>query len=126
MLSPRLSLLLMIAGMFVPTLAQGSSENANTEALTRAAPAGASPVITFHELQLSGATPGQSFVNTLPLKKSLQSATPKAMGTKSQCFTMRSYKFKQDNAARGELRPAGESTCEAASTFSLKDAFSTK
>ena len=50
----------------------------------------------------------------------------KFMEPKSQCFTMRSYKFKQDDAARDELRPSGESTCETASTLSLKDAVKAK
>jgi hypothetical protein len=122
MLSPRHFLPLIVAGMLIPTISQASNDKSNTAVLTPDGPTGPSPVITFTESRLRGITAGQAPVDDLDLKKKLQTAMAKAMEPKSQCFTMRSYKFKRDDTAKDQLKPSGESTCEAASTFSLKDA----
>ena len=122
MLSPRPFLLLMAACMSTPAIAVASTEKAKTEVLTQAAPAGTSPAITVDDSLLTAGGLERSSYATVVLEKRLKAS----MEQKSQCYTMRSYKFKREGTASDELRPSGGSTCESASIFSLKDAVISK
>ena len=126
MLSPRPFVLLSVAGMFAAGLAHASSDQASVPAMHQTTPAGTSKPATTDISQLSVETAAQTPAAMSALNNLVQQT--KAMGfmAPSQCFTMRSYKFKGDGIARDELRPSGETTCEAASLFTLKDAAGSK
>ena len=122
MVLPRPFLFLMAVGMFAPVLARASSDEVKAPVVVQDVSTDSSQPWTVYVANLAADASGQSSAATTKLNKMLMQQTAKALMPRSQCFTMRSYKFKRDDSAQDELQPSGQSTCEAATLFSLKDA----
>jgi hypothetical protein len=123
MLSPRQFTLMLAAGIMATGVAQASSDPLTSLVAIQSLPIASLPVET---VEMSPLTDTES-------KQSAETALSDAMAhaststaSNSLCFTMRSYKFRQRDAGRDDLQPAGESTCESSSLFSLKNAVESK
>ena len=115
MLLPRRYLLLISAGMLVPTIPLAASVPTKSTLFR------SSPAMDVYRSRLPVVNEPPATPPLLTSNEQLHIVQP-SLEPRTLCYTMRSYKFKYQNAPDDALLPSGASTCEAASTFSLKDA----
>lgn len=123
MLSPRPFIFLALAGMLQTASAQATREQSNPPVIVQAVPHSSTTTMTFSVLSLPG--PSAALPDQALAKKQLMDEAAnmqKAMQSNSRCYTIHSFKFKQKDAANDALQPSGESVCESASMFTLKEA----
>ena len=121
MLLPRRYLLLISAGMLVPTIPLAASDASRPDVPTKSTLFRSSPAMDIYRSRLPEVNEPSATPPTQTSNEQLHIVQP-YLEPRSLCYTMRSYKFKYQNAPDNALLPSGASTCEAASTFSLKDA----
>lgn len=123
MLTPRQFTLTLAAGIIATGVAQASSDPLTSQEAVQADPSVSSTVESIRISPLTDNASNQLAEKTLSdaIAHASKSALPGSL-----CFTMRSYRFKPREAGGDELQPAGESTCESSSLFSLKNAIESK